>query len=84
MLESGRLDLDRMAKNRLDLDLIVAVHPRSGGQGVSGAWGRRGSPEQQLPRRRFTGAGQNRPPGGHFERGLAWDDLRTTRDPPER
>ena len=23
-------------------------------------------------------------PGGHFERGLAWDDLRTTRDPPER
>ena len=41
MFESRRLDLDRMAKNRLDLDLIVAVHPRSGGQGGSGAWGRR-------------------------------------------
>ena len=41
MFESRRLDLDRMAKNRLDLDLIVTVHPRSGGQGVSGAWGRR-------------------------------------------
>jgi len=28
-----------MAKNRLDLDLIVAVHPRSGGQGGFGRVG---------------------------------------------
>ena len=37
------LDLDLRASNRSARDLIVAVHPISGGQGGSGAWGRQRS-----------------------------------------
>ena len=70
MFESRRLDLDRMAKNSLDLDLIVAVDSGSGGHGRLGAraaaLGRRSSaPAAALRRRR-----QSRPFRGGFERGL--------------
>ena len=61
MFESRRLDLDRMAKNSLDLDLIVAVDSGSGGHGRLGAraaaLGRRSSaPAAALRRRRPNSA----------------------------
>ena len=37
MFESVRLDLDRMAQERLDPDLILGVDFRSGGRGLLGA-----------------------------------------------
>ena len=60
-----------MAKNSLDLDLIVAVHPRSGGQGVSGAWGRRRRRRSSAPRRMVAGATESGVPGLDSGRGVA-------------
>jgi hypothetical protein len=75
MLESGRLDLDRMAKNRLDLDLIVTVHPRSGGQGGFGRVGaaacHRRRPCSRRLGARLAGARESGVPGLQLARGLA-------------
>ena len=70
-----------MAKNSLDLDLIVAVHPRSGGQGVSGAWGRRRRRRSSAPRRMVAGATESGVPGLDSGRGLVQNDGRDTRGP---
>ena len=75
MFESRRLDLDRMAKNRLDLDLIVAVHPRSGGQGGFGCVGAAACYRRRLCSRRrgarLAGARESGVPGLQLARGLA-------------
>jgi len=63
--------------------LISAVHPISGGQGGSGAWGRRGSPELLVPRRRVTGEGQSGALGVGLGRGLAVGHDGGTRNPLE-
>ena len=70
-----------MAKISLDLDLIVAVHPRSGGQGVSGAWGRRRRRRCSAPRRMVAGATESGVPGLDSGRGLVQNDGRDTRGP---
>jgi len=56
-LRSGPSDPDLMARIKGGAVLISAVHPISGGQGGSGAWGRRGSPELPIPRRRGSARG---------------------------
>ena len=65
------------------MDLIVVVHPRSGGQGGSVAWGRRGSPGTQAPRRRFAGENQIGVPVADSGRGLALEPARDMRNPLE-
>ena len=57
--------------------------PISGGQGGSGAWGRRGSPELLVPRRRVTGEGQSGALGVGLGRGLAGEVDRGMRNPLE-
>ena len=80
-LRSGPSDPDLMARIKGGAVLISAVHPISGGQGGSGAWGRRGSPELLVPRRRVTGEGQSGALGVGLGRGLAGEVDRGMRNP---
>ena len=69
MFESGRLDLDRMAQERLDPDLILGVDFRSGGHDLMAHGVAAGLAGDVLPRRRGAGVRRFRPSGGGFE----WD-----------
>ena len=75
------LDPDLVARIKGGAVLISAVHLISGGQGGSGAWGRRGSPELLVPRRRVTGEGQSGALGVGLGRGLAGEVDRGMRNP---
>ena len=52
------------------MDLIVAVLPRSGGQGGSGAWGGGAARRSSAPRWSSAGAGRNRHSGLGFRAGF--------------
>ena len=82
-LRSGPSDPDLVARIKGGAVLISAVHPISGGQGGSGVWGRRGSPELLVPRRRVTGEGQSGALGVGLGRGLAVGQDGGTRNPLE-
>ena len=63
--------------------LIGAVVSGSGGHGRRASGWRRGSPEQGLPQRRFTGDAQSGTPGVNPSGALAWEDQHFMRDPLE-
>jgi len=52
------------------MDLIVAVLPRSGGQGGSGVWGGGAARRSSAPRWSSAGAGRNRHSGLGFQAGF--------------
>ena len=56
MLESGRLDLDRMAQERLDPDLILGVDFGLDGSDLTGRGAAALTPELELPRWRAAGS----------------------------
>ena len=64
MFCSGLLDLDRMAQNRLDLDLISFAGNRSDGQDQAGARGGGAARRSSALRRRSTRVGGTRPSQG--------------------
>ena len=72
-----------MARIKGGAVLISAVHPISGGQGGSGAWGWRGSPELLVPRRCMTGEAQIGALGVGLGGGLAGEVDRGMRNPLE-
>ena len=63
------------------MDLTVAVHPRSGGQGGSGAWGGGAARRSSAPRRRAAGEGELGAAGLGLGPGLAVGHERGMRNP---
>jgi hypothetical protein len=82
MRDLDPLDLDLTAQIYLGFGLILSVHLGSYGSGLLGARAAEGVTGDRLPRRRFAGAGLTWRSGLGFERGLAQEEARGTRNPP--